>query len=320
MQIYRSLDDLSVRTRPAAVTVGNFDGIHLGHREMFRRLISRADDFGGDSVVVTFRPHPLKVLKPEFPLKLINTYSEKETLIEASGVHTLLVIPFDREFAAITPEEFVEQVLVKKLAMKHLIVGYDYGFGRDRRGNASLLRTLGEEFGYTLELLEPIGKDGIVYSSTAVRRTIEAGDVSGVVSLLGRHFSLAGSVVHGHHRGKGLGFPTANICTEKELLPKDGVYAVKVRVGEQLLDGACNVGTNPTFGDVSCAIEVFILDHESELYGKEVRLYFIERIRDERKFSGKDELSSAIADDVARCREILSATTVIGYRDYLGAD
>jgi riboflavin kinase/FMN adenylyltransferase len=318
MLLCRSLDELPPTAGPTAVTVGNFDGVHLGHREMFRRLIGRARDLGGRSVVVTFRPHPLKVLNPSYPLRLINTYEEKETLIEASGVDTLLVIPFDRDFAALSPEEFVGEVLVKRLGMKHLVVGYDYGFGRDRQGNATLLRNLGESLGYTLELLDPIGSGATVYSSTSVRRMIEAGDVAGVVAVLGRHFSLAGKVVHGHHRGRGLGFPTANLRTEKELIPRDGVYAVKVRVGEQLLDGACNIGCNPTFGDTERAIEVFILDHGEELYDQEVRLYFMERIRDERAFAAKEELIAAIAGDVARCREILASATVIGYRDYLG--
>jgi riboflavin kinase/FMN adenylyltransferase len=319
MLLCRSLDELPPPAGPTAVTVGNFDGVHLGHREMFRRLMARARDMGGKSVVVTFRPHPLKVLNPSHPLRLINTYEEKETLIEASGVDALLVIPFDRDFAAVSPEEFVGEVLVKRLGMKHLVVGYDYGFGRDRRGNATLLRNLGESYGYTLELLEPIGNGGTVYSSTSVRRMIEAGDVAGVVAILGRHFSLAGRVVHGHHRGRGLGFPTANLVTEKELIPRDGVYAVKVKVGERLLDGACNIGCNPTFGDAERAIEVFILDHGEELYGQEVRLYFVERIRDERAFAGKEELMAAISRDVARCREILATAMVIGYRDYLGA-
>jgi riboflavin kinase/FMN adenylyltransferase len=286
---------------------------------MFRRLLSRAHDLGGESAVVTFRPHPLKVLNPTHPLRLINTYAEKETLIEASGIHTLLVIPFDRQFASIPPEEFVGDVLVGRLGMKHLIVGYDYGFGRDRRGNATLLRTLGEEHGYTLELLEPIGNGGVIYSSTSVRRMIEAGDVAGAVAILGRHFSLAGTVVHGHHRGRGLGFPTANLLTEKELIPRDGVYAVKVRVGERLLDGACNVGSNPTFSDAQRAIEVFILDHSDDLYGEDIRLYFMARVRDERAFANREQLMAAIAVDVARCREILAGATLIGYRDYLGA-
>lgn len=319
MRIFRSLDDVPHPPDATAVTIGNFDGVHLGHREMFRRVVSRARDMGGFSLVVTFSPHPLKVLVPDHPLRLINTYEEKETLIGASGVDALLVIPFHRELAAMAPDRFVREVLVRTLGMRHLVVGYDYGFGQGRSGNTALLRTLGEECGYTLELLEPIGNGSIVYSSTAVRRMVEEGNVAGTVAILGRHFSLEGTVTHGHHRGRGLGFPTANLVTDKELIPRDGVYAVKVKLGDVIHDGACNIGSNPTFSDGGRSIEVFIFDFDGELYGTTLRLYFMERIRDEQAFADVQQLATAIARDVERCRQILAVTPLIGYRDYLGA-
>jgi riboflavin kinase/FMN adenylyltransferase len=318
MRIFRSLDDVPHPPASTAVTIGNFDGVHLGHREMFRRLVSRARDMGGESLVVTFRPHPLKVLVPDHPLRLINTYEEKETLIGASGVDALLVIPFRHDLAAMAPERFVREVLVQALGMRHLVVGYDYAFGQGRKGDTALLRTLGEECGYTLELLEPIGKGGLVYSSTAVRRMVKEGDVAGTVAILGRQFSLEGTVTHGHHRGRNLGFPTANLVTEKELIPRDGVYAVKVKLGDRIHDGACNIGTNPTFGNDGPSIEVHIIDFDGELYGCELRVYFMERIRDERTFADYRELAFTIARDVERCRQILADVTLIGYRDYLG--
>jgi riboflavin kinase/FMN adenylyltransferase len=320
MKVYRSLTELGDGLRNTAVTVGNFDGVHLGHREMFRRVKARARELGGAAVVVTFIPHPLKVVASTKRLRLINTYAEKELLIGASGVDFLVVIPFDADFAALDAEAFVREILVGKIGMKHLVVGYDYAFGHGRHGNVALLRSMGERLGYTIDVLEPVGNGETVYSSTAVRTLIAAGDVFRVVSILGRHFSLAGRVIHGHSRGKGLGFPTANVCTDKELIPKDGVYAVKVKMGNVVLDGACNIGNNPTFGDCATAIEVFIFDYDGDLYGKELRLYFVARIRDEKSFPDKEALVKAIATDVATCREILAKTAVIEYREYLEMD
>lgn len=318
MIIIRHLDDIQGKLANAVVTIGNFDGVHLGHREIFRRVRKAAADLGGPSVVITFVPHPLKLLPSRKRLRLITTYEEKERLIEASGIDYLITIPFDEEFAAITAPDFVGRILVGMIGMKKLIIGYDYAFGRNREGNVVLLRKLGKELGFGVEVLAPIGDGEKVYSSTAVRETIGEGDVKGVVSLLGRHFSLDGTVVHGHHRGKGLGFPTANLATENELIPKSGVYAVKVRIDDAICDGACNIGSNPTFGDESTAIEVFIFDFEGDLYGRRLRLYFMERIRDERKFSGAEALQQAIQSDVARCREILRGASVIEYHEFPG--
>ncbi|WP_243371834.1 bifunctional riboflavin kinase/FAD synthetase [Geotalea sp. SG265] len=317
MRIIKDLAEITEPLRNAVVTVGNFDGVHLGHREIFRRVKSTAADSGGVSVVVTFIPHPLKVLAPEKSPRLINTYAEKETLIEACGLDYLVEIPFDRRFAAMPARDFVAEVLVGKLGMKTLIIGYDYAFGRNREGNVSLLTLLGDEFSFKVEELKPISNGSTVFSSTAIRKMIAAGDVKGVVPLLGRHFSVGGTVVHGHHRGKGLGFPTANLETEKELLPKDGVYAVKVKVDDVFYDGACNIGTNPTFRDEGLSVEVFLFDFEGDIYCKGVRAYFIDRVRDEKTFADVTALQQAIADDIQRCRDILSKAFVIEYDEYL---
>ena len=318
MEIFRSLEEIPATLGKTVVTIGNFDGVHLGHREIFRTVRTVAKQEGAVSVVITFFPHPLKVIPNQKKgLKLINTYAEKETLIDASGIDCLLVIPFTESFAALSAREFVEDVLVKRLSVSRLIIGYDYSFGRRREGNVPMLLDLGREFGFTVEVLEPIGDKGLIYSSSQVRKLVSEGDVARVVPLLGRHFSVGGVVVSGHSRGAGLGFPTANIRTEKELVPASGVYAVKVKVGEALYDGACNIGNNPTFGNEESSIEVFLFDFCGDLYGSELRIYFVSRIRDERKFSGIDELKAAIAADVARCREILDATPLIEYREYL---
>lgn len=317
MKIIRSLEEIVTPLEHTAVTIGNFDGVHLGHREIFRRVKAAAAEIGGKSVVITFLPHPLKVLAPGKSPFQINTHAEKELLIEASGIDILVIIPFTEDFARTTASKFVRDVLVGRIGMKRLIIGYDYAFGRNREGNVEFLRQAGLELGFTIDVLEPLGNGVTVYSSSMIRTMIAEGRVSEVVSLLGRHYSFAGTVIHGHSRGRGLGFPTANLETDKELIPKYGVYAVKAKIDETVYDGACNIGDNPTFGDSGRSIEVFLFDFEGDLYGMEMRVYFVERIRDERKFPDAEALHRQIAEDVSRCREILRNTAIIEYREYL---
>jgi riboflavin kinase/FMN adenylyltransferase len=317
MLVYRSLDQIVTPLRNPVVTIGNFDGVHLGHREIFRRLKKAAAEIGGVSVVITFNPHPLKMISAAKHVALINTLDEKINLIEASGIDVLLIINFDAAFASIQPADFVERILVKTIGLKKLIIGYDYAFGRNREGDVNLLRHLGKQLDFAVEELQPITAGDTIYSSSLIRKMIGEGAVDEVVGFLGRNFSLAGSVVHGLNRGKSLGFPTANIATDKELLPADGVYAVKVRIGEELYDAACNIGTNPTFAQGSRSIEVYIFDFAEELYGQDLRIYFFARLRGEKRFASAEQLSAAIAADVARCREILAGAQLVVYREYL---
>lgn len=317
MIIYRSLSEIPAPLENSVITIGNFDGVHLGHREIFRRLKKSARELDGVSVVVTFTPHPLRVVKSTNAIKLINTLDEKITLIETSGVDYLIIIPFDLEFAAIPPAEFIEKILVGKIGMKKIIIGYDYAFGRNREGNFQMLSSYGKTFSYEVEELSPIRSGERVYSSTLIRKMVDNGEVSNVVKFLGRHFSLGGKVVHGANRGKGLGFPTANIATNKELIPAEGVYAVKVKINDGLYDGACNIGKNPTFGSNDISIEVYIFEFDAELYDQELRIYFIQRLRGEVKFATVDELKQAIASDVTECRRILATTPLLVYSEYL---
>jgi len=317
MRIIRDLHELAVPLTNAVVTIGNFDGVHLGHREIFRRLVGKAREIGGVSVVYTFVPHPLKVLAPERAPRLINTYAEKERLIEASCVDVLICAPFSRQTAALSAELFVEEVLVGKIGVRYLVVGYDYAFGRNREGNAEFLRRKGEELGFAVEVLGPIAGHGVTYSSTRIRQMLSDGEVSGVVDLLGRHFTLEGGVIHGAKRGKKIGFPTANICTDKEILPKPGVYAVKVKRGERVLDGVVNIGCNPTFCTEGISVEVHLFDFNEQIYGENLRLYFIERLRDEMLFPTSEELAKAIEADIVRARKILAVSRHLEYRDYL---
>ncbi|GFO57149.1 riboflavin biosynthesis protein [Geomonas sp. Red276] len=305
MIIFRNLSEVKEKLRHPAVTIGNFDGVHLGHREIFRRLTEKARAQGGVSVVITFTPHPMQVVSPGTGVKLITTTTEKEALIAAAGIDYLLEIPFDWNFASIPATQFVEEILVGTLGMESMVIGYDYAFGRGREGDVNLLRSLGERHGYTVDLLEPISNGTTIYSSTAVRNMVGAGDVKGVLSVLGRHYAVTGTVIHGDQRGRLLGFPTANLCVQKDLLPAAGVYAVRVAVGHDHFNGACNIGTNPTFDGHRLSLEVFLFDFDGDLYGREVTLTFIERLRGEMRFPNVDALKEAIARDVARCRAIL---------------
>ena len=314
MEIIRSLLHIGALKNPVA-TIGNFDGVHMGHRQIFRQLRKAAAEMDGVSIVITFAPHPLKVVKSGKKLHLISTYDEKEKLIDASGIDYLVVIPFTREFAALSPKEFVRDILVRSLGIKKLIVGYDYAFGRNREGNIGFLRQTGGEYGFAVEVLEPIWNGKTLFSSTNIRKMVEDGNVVDVVHLLGRHFSIGGKVVHGHHRGKALGFPTANLRSENELIPKCGVYAVKVKLDGKLYDGACNIGPNPTFNDEAISIEVFIFGFDGDLYGQNIRIFFVKRIRDERKFPDAVALQRQIEEDVSRCREALKDTVVLEYHE-----
>lgn len=318
MRIIRDLQELAASPLgKTVVTLGNFDGVHLGHREIFRLVVRRARELGAVSTVVTFAPHPLKVLAPRKAPRLINTGAEKERLLEASCIDALVWLPFDRRMSELSAEEFVRRILVESLGVRHLIIGYDYAFGKGRQGNGAFLQRMGERFGYTVEILEPIALGGQVYSSSRIRQLILEGDVAGVVALLGRHFTLEGTVVHGAKRGKGLGFPTANLDTDKELLPRPGVYAVKVRYLDQVLDGVVNIGCNPTFCVEGLSVEVHLFDFSAELYGQTLRLYFMERLRDEMVFASPQELVKAIRLDVEKARGLLVGRKIVEFREYL---
>lgn len=317
MRIIRSLVPGQREQMRSVVTIGNFDGVHLGHREIFRRVVSRAREDGGVATVLTFVPHPLKLLAPQRAPLLINTYAERERMIAASCIDTLVTLSFDRQLAELDAHDFVTRVLVDALDVRRLIVGYDYAFGRNRQGNSAFLQECGRQFGFEVEILAAQLRDEEVYSSTRIRELIRAGEVEQAVALLGRHFSLEGEVVRGAGRGRELGFPTANLCSDKELLPAPGVYAVKVRCGEELYNGVVNIGENPTFGGGALSVEVHLFDYSAELYGKTLRIYFIQRLRDEVRFPSVAALVDAISADVVRAREVLARTRLIVYREYL---
>lgn len=291
----------------SVVTIGNFDGVHCGHAELFRHLKDLGARLGLPTVVVTFEPHPLVVLAPEAAPHLITTFDQKAALIAAAGIDCLAVIEFTPEFSLRSAESFVHDVLCLSLGMRHIIIGHDYAFGRDRQGNYETLSRLGGEYGFALEDLEPFGVEGTIYSSSLARRMIASGDMPGATQVLGRYHVISGQVIHGCEIGHKLGFPTANIATRNELIPADGVYAVMVAVGDELFQGACSIGSNPTFDGKERTIEVFLLDFARQLYGHEIALCFVQRLRDVCKFPDAGTLIQAIEQDVATARMVLAA-------------
>lgn len=310
MDTFRGHTALPRRLRNAVVAIGNFDGVHRGHAHIFREAKRLAADLGGEAVVLTFDPHPARLLAPAFAPPLITTLARKLELIAAEGIDVTVVEPFDLAFAAKTPDEFVRGVLVDGLGARHVVVGYDFTFGKKRSGNAALLAERGRELGFGLTVVPPVTVEGIVCSSTKVREFTLEGRVDGAALVLGRAPEVEGVVVHGDGRGRTIGVPTANVRPEAELLPKNGVYA---GWAERLEDGtrwiaAINVGTNPTFVDgVNVRVEAHLLGCDEDLYGRKLRLGFVERLRAEERFTSRDALVAQIHKDVEQTRTLMSA-------------
>jgi riboflavin kinase/FMN adenylyltransferase len=291
----------------SVVTIGNFDGVHRGHVEVFQHVKQVSNSKGLPSVVLTFKPHPLEVLAPESAPPMITTFDQKAALIAAAGIENLVVIEFDVKFSRMSAESFVQDVLCGCLGMKHIIIGHDYAFGRDRQGDFETLTSLGKEHDFTLEDLEPVGIGDTIFSSSLARRRIASGDMFGAAEVLGRYHTISGLVVHGRQIGSTLGFPTANIETHNKLIPPDGVYAVMVALDGCCFQGVCNIGTNQTFGSNLSTIEVFLFDFSGDLYNRELVICFVQRLREGRKFPDAETLIRAISLDVAASRTVLSS-------------
>lgn len=307
-------DDFS---RPLAecsvVTIGNFDGVHRGHREIFRQVVTIARQTSITSVAVTFTPHPLRVLRPDdHRFSLITTGEQKRALIAESDIDLLLVIPFTPAFASVSAETFVRQILHGCLGVRYLVIGHDYAFGKGREGNEPFLVRMGHELGFEVTTLDPVGDGPLLFSSSAVRQLVTQGAVVDALQILGRCHRIGGQVIHGREIGRSLGFPTANITTDNELIPGDGVYAVWVSVLEELYMGACSIGINPTFGGDQHTIEVFLFDFEGDLYGQDLLIHFVEKLRGVIRFPDAASLMARISEDVAQSRRILAAGLPVG--------
>ena len=310
MELIRGLHNLRERHRGCVATIGNFDGVHIGHQALFHEVIEKADSIDGTSVVMTFEPHPVRVLKQNGHLPLITLYEQKVELIENSGIDVLICVPFTKEFAAISAKEFVEDILLKSIGMKAIVVGKDYTFGKNREGDINLLKFYAKNLGFEVIVADWIqaSKNGLGrISSTRTRELVMAGKVDEAQKLLGRYYQLRGVVTTGRDRGgKLLGFPTANINLHDELCPKNGVYAVRVDCMEKTFQGVANIGYSPTFDDHVFSVEVHILDFDENIYGQNIRVNFVKHIRDEEKFSTISELSDQIKKDIVTARKILN--------------
>ena len=292
-----------------ALTVGSFDGVHRGHQDVLRQLVARARELGVHSLLVTFDPHPLEVVNPAAAPRLLTVGDEKLEVLAESGIDFVAVLPFTPALAAFSAERFVDDILLERVRMHDLMMGYDHRFGHNRSGDATTMRRLGSERGFEVSVVPAVTVNGgQSVSSTAIRRAVAGGDLDGAFRGLGRHYSLGGRVVEGARRGHLLGFPTANVAVPgpRKLLPPEGVYAIRAQTPMGPYDGMLNLGPRPTFGDAESVVEAHLFDADLQLYGARLRVDFVARLRDTQKFSGIDALKAQLALDAVQARRILS--------------
>jgi riboflavin kinase/FMN adenylyltransferase len=304
MKIFRHIEDQGLSMSGTVATVGNFDGVHLGHQALIRNTVEESKRLGYPSTVLTFEPHPLKILAPERARLLILSYEDKMALLESLGVDIVVAQRFDREFANIAADEFVRRFLVDRLKIKKLWVGRDLRFGQGRKGGTDTLLRLAPGGGFEVGVLDPILLDGIRISSSRIRQLVEEGRVDEVRRMLGRYHFLSGRIVTGHRRGQELGFPTANIASQTEVIPLNGIYATSIQFKNKRWLSVSSVGVNPTFGDGPRTVESFILDFEGDIYGEWVKLSFVQRIREEKKFVTINDLIAQMHEDVKRAKAV----------------
>ncbi len=312
MDVVRFPDDARpVRWPYPVLAIGNFDGLHRGHLKIVERIRRGASERGGTSVVMTFEPHPPRVLRPDKAPPLLMTPEQKRNALARAGVQGLAVVRFTEELSQWEPAAFVRRVLVDWLRVAEVWVGADFLFGRNRSGNFTLLKALGQQSGFRAEKIDPIRYKDFVVSSTRIRRLVSEGRVEEAGALLGRHFAIDGRVVEGARRGREIGFPTANLATENELLPPNGVYATFSAVDGIVRPSVTNVGVRPTFdGLPTTSVETHVLGFSGDLYGQRLELAFVQRLRDERKFPDIDALREQIAADVRRAGRLFDKLSV----------
>lgn len=293
----------------AVLTVGTFDGVHRGHWELLQTVVRRAEELGKPSVLVTFDPHPLRIVRPDAAPPLLTTPVEKIEILAESGLTYAAFLRFDRALAAYEPRRFIEEILVDRFGLGLLVIGHDHGFGRGRSGDVATLRAAGTELGFEVEVVTPVLADDTPVSSTRIRRAVAAGDVMGAARGLGRPYSLRGTVVRGDGRGRQLGFPTANLEVNDpyKLLPAEGIYVVRAVLREGTFDGVLHLGPRPTFVGASPTIELHLLDWDGNLYGRHVRVDLCARLRGVEQFAGVEPLVAAMTADVAAARALFKS-------------
>lgn len=305
MRIVQGLESYPSEGPATAVALGVFDGIHLGHRAILETAVAEARRASLTAVACTFDPHPMEVLQPGRAQALLSSLDERLDLIAATGVQATVVLRFTPELAAMEPDAFVRDVLVERLRARQVVVGFNHTFGRGARGDARLLGALGERLGFTTHMVEPLVVDGVPVSSSAIREALKTGSVERASRYLGRPYSVVGPVVEGAGRGRTLGFPTANVRPERQVLVPPGVYACQASDGSEAYPAVVNIGVRPTFDEHELVIEAYLLDFAGSLYGRRLRLGFVAHIREERKFPGVEALREQIARDVADARGLL---------------
>ncbi|MFC2504599.1 MAG: bifunctional riboflavin kinase/FAD synthetase [Capnocytophaga ochracea] len=306
----REITDITTFTtqQPTVLTIGTFDGVHLGHQKIIERVVTTARQEGLLATIFTFFPHPRMVVQHDKSLKLIHTLEEKKQLLQRLGVDLLVVQPFNEAFAQLTAEEFVSTILVQHLNVKKVIIGYDHRFGRNRTANINDMRLFGEKYGFAVEEISVQEVDEVSVSSTKIREALNKGDVTTAEHYLGTPYSLTGTVIHGLKLGRTLGYPTANIQVTEDykLIPKDGVYVVYSYIGGQKVYGMMSIGKNPTIEGKGASIEVYFFDFNGDLYYRELTIYFVKYLREERKFSSVALLKKQLQDDETTARKAIA--------------
>ncbi len=307
MNIARGLAAYTRRPYPV-LTIGNFDGQHLGHRALLELVVRRAGATGGAPMVVTFDPHPVKVLAPHVELQFLTSKEEKLQRFQDAGIADVIVLEFTQALAGLSPERFVKEVLVEGIGVKELFVGEHFAFGKGKAGRIADLQRFGAQWGFTVHPVAPVPVEGAVVSSTLIRRLIQQGAVREAARALGRGYTLSGTVIHGQQRGSAMGWPTANLALPVgRVIPPDGVYATKLVWKQIAYDSVSYIGTRPTFGGGERLLEIYLLDASLDLYGQTVSVTFIDRLRGDDVFSSSEQLSAQIRTDVERARESLRA-------------
>lgn len=306
MDILRSVPELARLQGPLFLAIGVFDGVHRGHQAVISTSADHAQAANGTPVVLTFDPHPEKVLRPESAPHLLSATQHKIALIRALGVRHLLIINFDKQFAATEPEDFVEQLVAHSKPLREICVGHEWSFGKNRRGNLELLKKLGSKFNFGVVGVPPIKANDEVVSSTAIRQAIERGDFARAAAMLGREYTILGTVTHGDNLGKKIGFPTANLSAHSEQFPPNGVYAAQAVIQGELRLGVLNLGVRPTVagGKSERVLEIHLFDFNRDIYGKDVEVRFVKFLRPEQKFESVDALVAQIRRDVDQAHEL----------------
>lgn len=303
MEILRSIPELSKLPGPLFLAIGVFDGVHLGHQAVISTSAEHSRAANGTPVIVTFDPHPEKVLRPEAAPHLLTATRHKIALIRNRGVEHLLIVNFDKQFAAMEPEDFAQQLVRHARPLREICVGHEWAFGKNRRGNLELLKTLGATFNFDVVGIPPVSVNGELVSSTAIRKAVQAGDLSKAGAMLGRDYTILGTVVRGDNLGKKIGFPTANLSAHNEQFPPDGVYFAEATLNGAAYPGVINLGYRPTVSsDHERVLEIYLLNFDRDIYGEDLEVRFIRYLRPEKKFENVDALVRQIEIDVAQAR------------------